>query len=430
MSAYACEPHRGSEPGVGWNIAKGMARHNDVWVMTCSRHRPAIEAELQKHPVPGLHFVYLNGVFDPVWLEKHFPLGINLHYYLWSIAAYRSAHLLHQKIRFNIAHHVTYVRYWMPSMAGLIDAPFIWGPVGGADAVPQPFIHDFSWSGQLKDRLRQAACLAGEHDPLVRLTARKALFGLATTAPTAERLRRLEVGQIKVLAESALSRNELDMLSALPAPGNSPLRFISLGRLLDWKAYHLSLHAFAAANLHNAEYWIAGDGPERKTLASLAQQLGIARKVKFWGWLPRAEALKKLALCHVFVHPSLRDSGGWACIEAMAASRPVICMDHAGPATQVTSETGFKVPVVHVQETVERMTEAMQRLASDPVLRSSMGAAGRIRVANHFSWERRCEEIDVLYRQAIGAGAVSEPLRALKSRIDETPHTLVFSSLR
>ena len=45
----------------------------------------------------------------------------------------------------------------------------------------------------------------------------------------------------------------------------------------------------------------------------------------------------------MLIHPSLHDSGGWVCLEAMAAGRPVICLDLGGPGLQVTEKTGIKV---------------------------------------------------------------------------------------
>ena len=34
LSAFACAPYRGSEPGVGWNWAMALAKYNDVVVLT------------------------------------------------------------------------------------------------------------------------------------------------------------------------------------------------------------------------------------------------------------------------------------------------------------------------------------------------------------------------------------------------------------
>jgi hypothetical protein len=43
MSAYACDPDRGSEPGIGWNTALEMARRHDVWLMTARESRSRID---------------------------------------------------------------------------------------------------------------------------------------------------------------------------------------------------------------------------------------------------------------------------------------------------------------------------------------------------------------------------------------------------
>src|SRR4030042_6826220 len=58
VSAYACEPDKGSEPGVGWNWVKQIARFHEVWVITRANNRASIERELNKTPINNLRFVY------------------------------------------------------------------------------------------------------------------------------------------------------------------------------------------------------------------------------------------------------------------------------------------------------------------------------------------------------------------------------------
>ncbi|MEG3975246.1 glycosyltransferase family 1 protein, partial [Microcoleus sp. herbarium8] len=66
LSAFACEPNLGSEEGVGWNTVIQSAKYHETWVFTRTFCRSYIEAELEKNPVPNLHFVY----FDPFgWSE-------------------------------------------------------------------------------------------------------------------------------------------------------------------------------------------------------------------------------------------------------------------------------------------------------------------------------------------------------------------------
>jgi hypothetical protein len=60
LSAFSCEPGRGSEPGKSWNWAYELARAgNETWVLTSSIGKPAIEAFLASNPAPGLKFVYI-----------------------------------------------------------------------------------------------------------------------------------------------------------------------------------------------------------------------------------------------------------------------------------------------------------------------------------------------------------------------------------
>jgi glycosyltransferase involved in cell wall biosynthesis len=196
-----------------------------------------------------------------------------------------------------------------------------------------------------------------------------------------------------------LAKEEINRLAKCSISSHSPVRFISIGRLLHWKGFYLGLRAFAQANLPDAEYWIVGDGPERKRLQSLAEELCIAHQLKFWNNLPREETLDKLGECTALVHPSLHDSGAFVCLEAMAAGRPVLCLDLGGPAIQVTEQTGFKVPAHTPEQAVQDISEAMVRLAKDSELRVRMGEAGRKRVSEMFEWEAKARYLAQLYEE-------------------------------
>jgi glycosyltransferase involved in cell wall biosynthesis len=402
MSAYSCEPGRGSEPGVGWNIVREVARHHEVWVLT----RPdesgeIIEAELARNPVPNLHFVYFT---LPIWgggWRWGESGAMQIHYYLWQIQAYFVARQLHQQIGFDVAHHVTFVKYSNPSFLSLLPIPFVWGAIGGGESAPNAFWQDFSGRAKAYEWARAAVRKLGELDPFVRVTGQRSAIVRATTEDTAERLRRLGVAAVQVVTESGLSGEEIAQLSQYPLPSAEPMRFISMGRLLHWKGFHLGIRAFALANLAGAEYWICGDGAEEERLKALAIELGVAARVKFLGRLPRSESLEKLGQCHVLVHPSLHDSGGWVCLEAMAAGRSVLCLDLGGPGVQVTEETGIKIPALNPEQAVRGLASAMVRLAVNEELRSQLGNAGQKRVRQLYSWQAKGEELAALYQSLV-----------------------------
>ena len=132
ISAYACRPGKGSEPGVGWHIVQQMARSHDVWVITRAENRPMIEAAMPMNASRKIQFRYFH---VPRWENRWKWEGVasQMHYYMWQLGIYGTMKRLHREVVFDVTHHVTYVRYWNPSMLALLPVPFLWGPVGGAD---------------------------------------------------------------------------------------------------------------------------------------------------------------------------------------------------------------------------------------------------------------------------------------------------------
>jgi glycosyltransferase involved in cell wall biosynthesis len=401
VSAYACEPGKGSEPAVGWNLVAELAAEHEVWVLTRANNRPAIEAATGAGPKPNLHFVY----YDlPRWgaFWKPAPGGVQAYYYLWQVGAGRRARALHAAVGFDLVHHLTFGRYWTPSFLAQLPVPFVWGPVGGGETAPGPFVRELSARGRLYERLRLLARRAAEADPSLRVTARRSAVAIATTPETAARLAALGAERVRVLGHSAVAPAALAARDR-PAPSSGAIRFVSVGRLLHWKGVHLGLRAFAAAELPAAEYWVVGDGPERRRLEILAAHLGVAERVRFHGAVPQRRWFELLDQCHALVHPSLHDSSPFVCVEALASGLPVLCLDLGGPATQITDETGFRVPARTPTQAVRDLAGAMRSLAADGALYARMSAAARARAAAEFGWTRKGELLREVYREAVGA---------------------------
>ena len=400
VSAYACEPGKGSEPGVGWNLAKAMTAHHDVWVLTRANNRDSIEAELSERPVPGLRFVYYDLPRWAAWWKRG-GRGVQVYYYLWQLGAIAVARAAHRAIGFDIAHHVTFVKYWAPAAAAFVGVPVVWGPVGGGESMPQAFYATLSRAGRRYEALRSAARWLGEHDPLVRATARHAAVAFATTPESEVRMRSVGAAQVEVLSAVALTDEERCRLASLERSEKAGVLLFSAGRLLDLKGYHLGLEAFAAADLREARYVLAGDGPARKHLEELTYRLGVRDRVEFLGEIPRAEVLEWLGRADVFVHPSLHDSGGWATIEAMAAGVPVICLNLGGPGTQVTNTVGRSICAVVREPAIGALANALVELAEDGDLRRSLGRRARQRVVDVYAWSAKVRVISRAYEQAV-----------------------------
>jgi len=360
-----------------------------------------IEAALREDPLPSVRWTY----FDlPRWARvwKRGQRGVHLYYYLWQIAIYVIAKRLHARVGFELAHHATFGTSWMPTLLARLPVPLVWGPVGGAETAPRAFYRSFGWRGRAYERGRNVARWAAEFDPLLHATVRTATIGLAKANETAEWMRRRRLRCVELHQESGITEQEYAQLCRYPVRTEGPIRFVSMGRLLHWKGFHLGIRAFAAFRSvwPEGEYWIVGDGAERGRLQELARRSGLGDAIRFPGALARVKVLESLAVCDVLVHPSLHDSGGLVCPEAMAAGRPVICLDLGGPALQVTKETGFKVLAGTPDRVVRDMSAAMVTLARDPELRHRMGEAGRRRAFEFCSWDRKGEYLNAVYQRA------------------------------
>jgi len=412
LSAYACRPRWGSEPAVGWNWVQQVARFHEVWVMTHTSNRAAIERELLHEGSPNVHWVYFG---PPRWarFRQRGLIGIRLNYRLWQIKAYFIARKLHAQFAFDIAHHVTLGQYWTPSLVALLPIPFVWGPVGGGESAPASFRSGFALRGRVFETLRDLARNLASIDPWMKRLVSRSGVAIATTEETASRLRLLGRTDVLIIPQYAMTTEERMRLGSLSFRQTNPFRLISMGRLIHWKGFHLSLRAFAQfhARCPDSEYWIVNDGPEGRRLKALATELGVRNKVVFWGKLPSLQDVyAKLADCDVLVHPALHEAFGNVCLEAMAAGRPVICLDLGGPALQVTEETGIKVPAISPDQAVHDLAGAMVKLATDPELRARMGQAARQRVKESFDWDKKGDLIDQMYLTMKTGDKLDHPL--------------------
>ena len=101
------------------------------------------------------------------------------------------------------------------------------------------------------------------------------------------------------------------------------------------------------------------------------------------------------------MHPALHEAFGNVCQEALAAGRPVICLDIGGPASQVTPETGFAAPA-----TTPGGSGGGDGLLSGQGRRESgaagdMSAKARVRVREKFSMRIMGSAIESFYHQAL-----------------------------
>jgi glycosyltransferase involved in cell wall biosynthesis len=329
--AYACEPRRGSEPGIGWTMTRALAEVADVWVLTrFGRQEPVIAETLPHIPERdriNIEFVHEGPLLRRLRFAENGEYG-RLHYLMWLWAALRYGRKLHRRIGFDVVWHLTFSTIWMGATAGFVGPPFVLGPIGGGVGMTwrhAPFIGP---RGVLYEIARSAARSAGRYaNPLSRVAWRSANVILANNEDTLGWLP--ASAREKSMLLSYVTSDEPPVRRA-PRPADRPPTAVFAGRLIPWKGT-----IFAIEALRYLPEWrlvLYGDGPDRGRLARRAARLGVADRVVFAGWTDRAEILRALHEdADVFLFPSLHDEGGYVVMEALSREVPVVCVNRGGP---------------------------------------------------------------------------------------------------
>jgi glycosyltransferase involved in cell wall biosynthesis len=154
--------------------------------------------------------------------------------------------------------------------------------------------------------------------------------------------------------------------------------------------------ALVARQFPNARFNIVGDGDLRESLEKLASELSLDSALAFMGRRPDVDQL----LPEMGVGVICSDSEGLSnsIMEYMTAGLPVVATGVGGNSELVIDGvTGILVPAGDENA----LAEAVMALLRNPEKASSMGAAGRTRVAENFSLERMIQEMDSIYRESM-----------------------------
>ena len=402
LSLYACEPHRGSEPGVGWAWALGMAKRHETWVITRANNRSVIEAELDRLAVPAEerpHFVWVD---LPAWvcrLKKKGVVPVGLYYFLWQFAARRAWD--RSGIRTDVIHHVTFCSYVVPGVWWHRKETVVLGPLGGTAICPRPFLREFPLFRRISEWKRGWGRRLWFLD-LFYLRSRASADALLFVDSASARKMGGSRAPVSTLLDVAVPE-----ALAFRAPAKSEDRrrqFVWAGTLAGHKAGGVAIRAFARAFGRDPDpprLLMFGKGPDRKRLERLVRSLGVEALVEFRGSVPQETLWTETSRSLGFVFTSVRDTCGSVSVEALACGTPLVCFKHQGVGEVVDESCGIAVEPRSYGEAVDGFAAAMRRLADDPALVSRLGEAGHGRAMDGFTWSRKFDAVVRLYERIL-----------------------------
>jgi glycosyltransferase involved in cell wall biosynthesis len=173
----------------------------------------------------------------------------------------------------------------------------------------------------------------------------------------------------------------VDGVEPLPVPLRTPIKAVTVGRLVPWKRVDRLIEALK--EVPELGLVVVGDGPELSRLEHAAQELGVSDRVCFAGQRSKRETLSLMAACDFFVLNSTYEGLPHTVLEAMALGLPVIATAVGGtPEVVRDGETGVLVPGRY-----GTLGASLSALARDPALRRRLGWAARQWIGERLSAE-------------------------------------------
>jgi len=402
MSAYACEPGKGSEPEVGWRWACEMAKYHEVLVLTRSDNRPVIEEYLRRNPSVecSVRFEYFDLSQWLLRLKKRLNL-FNWYYVLWQLKARKKIDQLVQSEDIDLCHLVTFASFRYPVFLNNLAVPVVWGPVGGGEIAPWGLLwHKIRFPACIKEVVRNVfTSFSSMMVGLVNPTRTSGGQVIAST-PATQKILKNKAIQAELMPTIGVDcLDDADAITILPS--NEEVKFIYVGRLVLLKGVHFLLEAYAKLNRLNTSLTIVGDGPERKYLEGLVYKLNLGDHVTFMGQVPKDDLPALYKAHHVVVAPSLYESGGYMVLEGFQQCRPAIVLNVGGLALSVDETTGIKVKVEGGKNVVHGLANAMNYYIRHFEKIEEHGKAGYEKLQKVYSWDKKAKLMNRVYKKAI-----------------------------
>lgn len=179
----------------------------------------------------------------------------------------------------------------------------------------------------------------------------------------------------------------------------------TIGGATRWKGVATLLDAFAIIRRDEpaARLRLVGDGDGLEETAATAARMGLAGAVELTGALVGEALVGAYQAASVVVLPSLTEaeSFGMSLVEAMACATPVVASRVGGiPDVIEDGRDGLLVP----PGAPEALAAACLRVLADPALAAALGAAGRAKVLDRYTWSDQVDRYQELLGNVAGAG--------------------------
>lgn len=391
LSAFACDPTKGSEPSYGWNWAVGLAEKGfEVHCVTREISKPGIETQELPDNLK-FHYVHLPSRMEKLYSSSQ--ESMYLYYILWQWWAYRMAAALNKTNTFDVVHHVTWGSLQMGSFMYKLNVPLVFGPAGGGQVAPAAFRDYFgeAWAGE--ERRARVSRLLLKFNPACKTMLKKAAVVLVSNEETFQMAKSNGGRNVSLALDPGLPQWFFPDAKVLKSPETDNLRLLWVGRLMPRKGALLLLDVMKTLRDYpGITLTVVGDGVMKDEFLEAMTKYDLENTVHWKGRVPFEEVRSFYASHDVFLFTSLRDSCPMQLVEAMAFGMPVVTLDLHGQGLIVDADRGVKCACATPDLAVGNLRTAILQLYNNPDLVAQL-SSGAFEFAANLVWKTKIDSI-------------------------------------
>lgn len=395
--AYACEPNRGSEPGVGWNWVRNVSRCEgiEISVITRRNNKEVIDHFITNSTEPEkVKFLYYD-LPASVLKHKHGDKNIKVFFTLWQIGV-----LNYIKANLKLDHYdyiwdFNFGSLALPSFVYKLNKKYIIGPVSTKESIPKPYLKQLKRKDRVKYSLQQFMRVHLWTNPFAWKTLKKASLVLTCNEMSRKYLPRKT-------QSIAVFHNGLDVDKSVDINVSTAekIRFVYAGRFIESKNLELAIKAFARVGEITRDFCfeIYGSGPLKSRLIALVSELHLEDVVFFKNKVTQQELFEIYQNQDCFVFPSLLEISSTAVMEAMYFGMVPICLDINCMEYILDNEYVVTVPNVSPELDEIAFANAVIKIMQEKSSLANRKQQCHDYALRHFLWSEKTSEVENVVR--------------------------------
>lgn len=392
--AYACEPNRGSEPGVGWNWVRQVSKSENVemTVITRANNQKVIENFYRKNAKDNTRFLYYD-LPESILKYKSGDRGIKFFFSMWQLGVIRYIKKNHLDKDCDIVWDFNFGSLALPTFCYRLKKKFFIGPVSTKESIPESYISLMERKERVKYKIQQYMRTHLWTNPITWHAMKRASFVLTCNEMSRKYLPK-GTNSVSVF-HNGLDLNE--RVEVVDHPGRT-LRMVCSGRLIKSKNIDVAIEAINQLKPKKGDLILSiyGSGAEKEHIESLIQKYHLEDFIDVCPKISQADLFEVYKNSDIFLFPSLLEISSTSVMEAMYFGVLPICLEIECMEYIFDNDAVVTIKNISFEEDSKNFATAIKEVMDNRELLVEKRKSCANIARTHFSWTQKESEIKKL----------------------------------